>query len=63
MEENPEILLLDLRAVLKKLSISRSLAYTLISQGALRPVRIGRSIRFRRADIEIFVEKLSEARR
>ena len=58
MEMNRESLLVDLADVQRLLAISRSHAYNLIKTGHLKPVKIGRSTRFKRVDIQKFVEQL-----
>ena len=40
------------------LSLGRSKIYELIGAGALKPLRVGRSVRFRAQEIASFVERL-----
>lgn len=42
----------------KALHVSRSTVYTLIGQGALRPVHIGRSCRFSLRELQRYVDRL-----
>ncbi|MBI4235860.1 MAG: helix-turn-helix domain-containing protein [Chloroflexi bacterium] len=55
-----QVLLTEKEAV-RRLSIGRSTFRTLMDRGSIRPVRIGRSIRFTPEEIERFVRSL-EAR-
>jgi len=47
--------------VARVLHLSRTTVYTLISDGSLRPVHIGRSCRITRAELERFVGELDAA--
>ena len=40
------------------LSVSRTTVYTLMKDGALRPVHIGRSCRLSRAELQRYVDRL-----
>lgn len=51
-------LLLTAEEAAKALSISRTTIYTLIKDGALRPVHIGRSCRLSRAELLRYVGRL-----
>lgn len=57
----PEVeqLLLTITQASKMLNIGRSTMYELIWAGRLTPVRLGRSVRFRRTDLEHFVATMS----
>ena len=64
-QENPrtEVLteyLMTVEQVRRFLSIGRTHIYALIGDGALPHVRIGRSLRVRRSDLERFVEEHTE---
>jgi excisionase family DNA binding protein len=48
--------LLDVRAVAKRLGVSRAMVYALCERGQLRHVRIGNLIRFRPADVVAYVK-------
>ena len=54
-----EPLLLTITQASEVLNIGRSTIYELIWAGHLTPVRLGRSVRFRRADLEHFVETVA----
>ncbi|MEU5901434.1 helix-turn-helix domain-containing protein [Streptomyces venezuelae] len=43
----------------KALSLGRSTVYELMAEGALRYIKLGRTRRIRRADLEAFVESLA----
>jgi excisionase family DNA binding protein len=47
--------------VARVLHLSRTTVYTLINDGSLRPVHIGRSCRITRAELERFVGELDAA--
>ena len=47
--------LLTIEDVMKRLRVSRSMAYKLTESGALRCIRIGRSVRVRPADLDRFI--------
>jgi excisionase family DNA binding protein len=47
--------LLTIEDVMKRLRVSRSIAYKLTESGALRSIRIGRSVRVRPADLDRFI--------
>ncbi len=57
--DKPRKLLLDVPEVCEMLGCSRALVYTLIRKGDLRPVKLGRSTRFRPADVENLVDRLA----
>lgn len=57
--EQPQALLVTVKQAAVILSLSRSSIYLLVEAGTLKPVRIGRSVRFSMADLEAFVENLS----
>ncbi len=57
-----ENILLTVKDTCKLLSISRSSLYELIKEGALPIIKIGRSTRIRRSDIEKFVADLTAER-
>lgn len=50
--------LLTLPEVQATLSLGRSKVYELIGEGQLRPVRVGRAVRFPAHEIDAFVERL-----
>jgi len=50
--------LLTLPEVQEALSLGRSKVYELIGAGELRPVRVGRAVRFPAQEIDAFVERL-----
>ena len=54
-----ERLLLTIPQASTMLNIGRSTIYELIWAGQLTPVRLGRSVRFRRTDLEHFVATMS----
>jgi len=51
-------LLLTAEQAARALGISRTTIYTLIKDGALRPVHIGRSCRLSRAELQRYVDRL-----
>lgn len=53
-----EPLLLTAEEAARTLSVSRTTVYTLIRDGALRPVHIGRSCRLSRAELQRYVDRL-----
>lgn len=53
-----EPLLLTAEEAARTLSVSRTTVYTLIKDGALRPVHIGRSCRLSRAELQRYVDRL-----
>jgi len=53
--------LYTLPQVQEALSLGRSKIYQLIGAGELRPLRVGRAVRFRAQEIEAFVERLQAA--
>ena len=55
----PRPLLVSIEDCAHLLGLSRSVVYTLIRSGALRPVHVGRSVRLRVLDLESFVERLA----
>ena len=48
--------LLRIEEVADRLSVSRSMAWKLISHGEMRSVRIGRAVRVRPADLEAYID-------
>jgi excisionase family DNA binding protein len=52
-------ILLDYDQTAKELSLSVSTIRRLVTDGKLLPVRIGGSVRFRRADLEAFADSLA----
>jgi excisionase family DNA binding protein len=50
--------LYTLPEVQEALSLGRSKIYELIGTGDLKPLRVGRAVRFRAQEIEEFVERL-----
>lgn len=55
---NMEKQLYTLPEVQEALSLGRSKIYELIGEGVLKPLRVGRAVRFRAQEIESFVERL-----
>jgi excisionase family DNA binding protein len=49
--------LLDVREVADALKVSRVTIWRLVQHGALRPVRIGRAVRFHPRDVERLVRE------
>jgi excisionase family DNA binding protein len=47
--------LLTIEDVMKRLRVSRSMAYKLTESGALRSIQIGRCVRVRPADLDRFI--------
>lgn len=47
--------LLRLDEVAERLSISRSMAWKLVAYGQIRSVRIGRAVRVRPSDLDLYV--------
>ena len=56
-------LLVTVDGAASMLNVGRSTLYQLIDHGDLRPVHIGRSVRFRVSDLELFVEHLGAPNR
>lgn len=52
--------LYTLPEVQQALSLGRSKVYELMAAGELRPLRVGRAVRFRAQEVESFVERLAE---
>lgn len=50
-EAAPTPILIDIREAGRLLCCSRSLIYTLVGEGRLKPIKLGKSTRFRRSDI------------
>ena len=50
--------LYTLPEVQEALSLGRSKVYELMAAGELRPLRVGRAVRFRAQEVEAFVERL-----
>ena len=59
----PRQLLVTVDGAASMLNVGRSTLYQLIDRGDLRPVHIGRSVRFRVSDLEFFVEHLGAPHR
>ena len=59
----PRRLLVTVDGAASMLNVGRSTLYQLIDRGDLRPVHIGRSVRFRVSDLEFFVEHLGAPHR
>lgn len=59
VENCDSTILVDVREACRLLAVSRSTLFKLTAGGALRFLKIGKSVRFRRADIAAFVEKLA----
>lgn len=53
-----EKVLYTLPEVQEALSLGRSKIYELVAEGSLRPLRIGRAVRFRAEEVISFVERL-----
>ena len=53
--------LLDVRGAGAVLGISRPTVYRLVERGVLRPIRIGRGIRFAPADVRELIEHQRES--
>jgi len=53
--------LYTLPEVQEALSLGRSKVYELMAAGELKPLRVGRAVRFRAQEIETFVERLQAA--
>jgi excisionase family DNA binding protein len=51
-----EALLVDVAEAARVLDCSRSHVRTLAEKGALRPVRLGRAVRFSAAELRAFIE-------
>jgi excisionase family DNA binding protein len=51
--------LLRIETVAKALDLSRSAVYAVVARGDLPVVRIGRSVRVRRTDLDAFIERLA----
>jgi excisionase family DNA binding protein len=55
-----EVLLIDVKQAAELLGVSRSYFYErILNRGLVAPIRLGRSVRFRPADIESLVERLA----
>ena len=54
-------LLWDIKTTCLALSSSRATVYRLIEAGKLKPVKLGRSTRFRAEDVEAFAASLPKA--
>lgn len=54
-EENKR--LYSVKAVMEYLDISRTTLYKLISSGQLLPIKLGKSVKFDTADIDLFIDK------
>ena len=60
IEPTPPKLLLTIEEAAQQLSLGRSLLYEQLQRGTIPSVRIGRSRRIRRSDLEAFVAELAE---
>ncbi len=56
-----EKMLLTTKEACEYLNISRATLYKLIREGKLKPLKIGRSTRFDRRDLDRFIESLKQA--
>ena len=54
-------MLLTTKEACEYLNISRATLYKLIREGKLKPLKIGRSTRFDRRDLDRFIESLKQA--
>jgi len=59
-ELTPEPILLNTRQTAKLLNISERTVFTLIKEGKLPSVKIGRCLRFSVADLEAFITQARE---
>lgn len=59
--ENSDSILVDVHGACRLLAVSRSTLFKLTSSGDLRFLKIGKSVRFRRADLTAFVDALAGA--
>ena len=59
--ENSDSILVDVREACRLLAVSRSTLFKLTSNGAIRFVKIGKAVRFRRSDLSMFVDALAGA--
>jgi excisionase family DNA binding protein len=57
MSESKPTVLLTVPEVAQRLAISRAQIYSLKATGELKFVKIGRSTRFREADVEAFIDR------
>lgn len=53
--DGAEVRLLRLEQVAERLAVSRSMAFKLVAGGQLRSVRIGRAVRVRPGDLEVYL--------
>lgn len=61
MEKHPIIKeSLTTKEVCEMLEVSRATLYRARKEGILKPVRLGRFLRFKRTEIDAFIEKLRE---
>lgn len=58
--ESPEFDLLTIREVQAILKVGRSLTYDLVWRGKIKSIRIGRSVRIRRSELQRFIESNSQ---
>lgn len=63
MESTNEALLVTVADGMRLLSVGRNAIWNLINSGELRSVKIGRSRRIPRTEIEAYVARLSETQR
>ncbi|MBN9439358.1 helix-turn-helix domain-containing protein [Bosea sp. (in: a-proteobacteria)] len=57
MEKQNRSLLLTVREAQDELRISRATLYSLINKGLIRSIKLGRSRRFKRSEIEALCER------
>lgn len=55
IEENKR--LYSVKAIMEYLDISRTTLYNLINSGQLSPIKLGKSVKFDKADIDSFIDK------
>ncbi len=60
-ETTPSNLLVDTATAAKMLAISARTIWTLQASGELKPVRIGRAVRFSISELERFIAQVKEA--
>jgi excisionase family DNA binding protein len=63
MADNLAPALLDYPAAQAYLDLGRTKLSELVARGELRPIRIGRSVRFPRLELEEFIERLRAEQR
>lgn len=52
------LILLRAQDVAKAMQVSKSMAYQLMQRGAIKTVKLGRSVRVRQIDLESFINNL-----